>query len=68
MLDLDPLAEDHEYRIETSDSPVTVDGYAKGEPKQLVCEFCDADVYLTAEKTPGVWSLNHAPTCPNADG
>lgn len=67
MLDDDLLAEDHEYQIETSDSPVSVDGYALGEPKKLRCWFCDAEVYLTEQKTPGVWELTHAPWCPNAD-
>jgi len=44
-----------------------VDGYALGEPKPLACQFCDARVYLTSEKTPGVWALNHEPYCPNVN-
>jgi hypothetical protein len=67
MLDEDPLDDTHEYELVTSDSPISVDGYALGEPKRIKCWFCDADVYLTPEKTPGVWSLNHEPTCPNTD-
>lgn len=67
MLDPDPLSGDHEYRIVASDSPVSVDGYAKGEPKAIECEFCDARLILTEQKTPGVWSLSHERWCPNAE-
>jgi hypothetical protein len=61
-----PIAPDHEYEIVASESPVTVDGYALGEPKAIECEFCEAAMYLTREKTPGLWDLNHEPWCPNA--
>ena len=53
------------YSIEHSDSPVTVDGYAKGEPKRLVCDGCGTSVLLTEEPSPGVDELGHAPGWPN---
>jgi len=65
-LDANPLNPDHEYQIVPSDSPLREDGYMKGEPKALECEFCSARVVLTEEKTPGVWSLTHEPWCPDA--
>lgn len=52
-----------EYRIVASGSPVTVDGYALGEPKRLTCGECGASVELTAERTPGVDYLRHDPDC-----
>ena len=32
------------FRIQTSDSPVSVDGYALNEPCELVCDECGASV------------------------
>lgn len=52
-----------EFEIVCSDSAVTVDGYALGEPKWLRCPECDADVLLTEEPSPGVDELGHAPNC-----
>jgi hypothetical protein len=66
-LDPGPLHDGHEYQLETSETPVTEDGYKMGEPKRLSCAFCEAAMVITPEKTPGVWSLNHEPWCPNAD-
>ncbi|MFW5905614.1 MAG: hypothetical protein ACOCUO_02080 [archaeon] len=51
------------FEIITSDSPVTVDGYALGEPKQLRCEECGATVILTEQPTPGVDELQHRKDC-----
>lgn len=38
-------AETH-FAIVPSDSPITVDGYAKGEPKSLECDECGAHVLI----------------------
>jgi hypothetical protein len=65
----DPRPEhpEHEYRIIASESPPTVDGYARGEPKRLCCEHCEAGMVLTEDKTPGAESLTHEPWCPNCE-
>ena len=34
------------FAIVASESPVSVDGYAMGEPKRLVCDECDAHALL----------------------
>lgn len=61
-----PWHPDHEYRIETSDSSVTVDGYALGEPKRLSCDYCAASVLLDRDATtPGIDDLQHERGCPN---
>lgn len=65
--DDEPLLPDHEYQIVTSDSPISVDGYALGEPKAVECYFCNASMYITPQRSPGVWSLNHEKWCPNAE-
>jgi len=67
-LDANPLNPDHEYRIVPSETPLSEDGYMRGEPKRIECAFCSAGLVLTEEKTPGVWELNHEPWCPDADG
>jgi hypothetical protein len=59
-----PWEPDTEYRIETSETPVDVDGYKIGEPKRLVCEACGASVLLTEEPSRGIDELGHAPCCP----
>jgi len=64
-IDQNPLAEQTQYRIETSDSPHTEDGYWPGEPKALVCEHCAMRVPLTEEPSAGLWDLSHEPQCPN---
>lgn len=66
-VDTDPIDPDHEYHIKTSDTPQNVDGYHKGEPKEIECDHCDARMVLTEEKTPGIWSVTHERNCPNAD-
>ena len=61
-----PWDPDHEYRIEPSETSIGEDGYAKGEPKFLACEFCGARVQLTeARDDPGIDDLAHAADCPN---
>jgi hypothetical protein len=55
-------AETH-YAIVDSESPITVDGYNKGEPKWLQCEECDARVQLTEDPSAGVDDLPHGPDC-----
>ncbi|MFW6435701.1 MAG: hypothetical protein ACOCY1_04900 [Halovenus sp.] len=59
-----PFDPDTHYRIEGSKSPVTVDGYAEGEPKFLVCDKCEASVQLTEDPTPGIDELQHMRDCP----
>jgi hypothetical protein len=55
---------DTEFELERSDTPVDVDGYKLGEPKQLKCVACGAAVLLTESPTPGVDELQHEPACP----
>lgn len=52
------------FRIERSQTPVTVDGYKINEPKWLVCSSCEAAVILTEEPSPGIDELQHEPSCP----
>lgn len=60
-----PFDPDTEFIIRPSDSPVSVDGYAMGEPKQLSCAYCSATVQITEDPTdPGVDDLNHDSDCP----
>ena len=61
-----PIAPGHEYRLHASETPVDVDGYRAGEPKELACAHCDARMLITADPTPGIWSVTHTPACPNA--
>lgn len=61
---LTPWDPETRYAIVESDSPVSVDGYALGEPKRLVCDECGASVELTRERSPGVDYLRHEPDCP----
>lgn len=65
---LSPFDPETEYGIEESETPPSVDGYARGEPKFLVCEGhpqCNARVQLTEEPSPGIDDLGHHPECPN---
>lgn len=65
-MSLTPWDGDTHFRIEDSDSPITVDDYALGEPKRLVCEACGASVILDPDlATPGIDDLEHASDCPN---
>lgn len=64
-LDDNPTDPSHEYDLIRSETPITEDGYRVGEPKKLACHFCDAEMILTEDKTPGVWELNHEPWCPD---
>lgn len=53
------------FRIEPSQTPVTVDGMAKGEPKRLVCEACGAAALITPDPTgASIEDLEHDRTCP----
>jgi hypothetical protein len=60
-----PWQKETEYRLEKSDTPVDVDGYKIGEPKELVCADCGATVQLTEEPSAGIDDLEHSPTCSN---
>lgn len=62
-MSLTPWDEETHFEIEASDSPITVDGYAKGEPKELRCEECGASVLLTEDPSPGVDELQHERWC-----
>ncbi|WP_135363429.1 hypothetical protein [Halosimplex halophilum] len=56
---------DTEFYIDESKTPVTVDGYAKGEPMILGCRYCSAQVLLTRDPTdPGVDDFSHDTDCP----
>lgn len=66
-VDESPIAPSHEYELVASDTPVSDDGYKLGEPKKLECVHCDARMVITSEKTPGLWSVDHEPWCPNGD-
>jgi hypothetical protein len=60
-----PWDSDTEFRIVTSDSPVSVDGFALGEPKLLECEHCSASALITRDPDdPGVDDLSHEKSCP----
>lgn len=52
-----------EFEIVPSDTPVTVDGYAQGEPKRLECGECGAAVLLTRSPSPGIDELGHEKDC-----
>lgn len=57
------------FRINQSESPVTVDGYAKGEPKSLECDECGAEVLIDGpdgHQTP-IDNLPHDRECPQRD-
>lgn len=54
---------DTHFEIVESESPVTVDGYALGEPKTLRCVECGAEVLLTPEPSRGIDELGHDPQC-----
>jgi len=64
--ELTPWDAESEYRIERSQTPVSEDGYKKGEPKYLACQYCEARVLLTPDpEDPGVDDLAHDRDCPN---
>ena len=54
------------FAIVPSDSPVTVDGYAMGEPKLLECDECGAQVLIDApdETQTTIDNLPHDRDCP----
>lgn len=56
--------EETRFAIVESDSPVSVDGYALGEPKTLRCVECGAEVLLTPEPSRGIDELGHEGSCP----
>lgn len=57
------------FAIVPSESPVTVDGYAKGEPKFLECDECDARVLIDGPDghTTTVDDIPHSRTCAQRD-
>jgi len=58
-----PADPDTHFSIVTSDSPISVDGYALNEPKELVCDDCGASVLLTPEPSAGIDEFPHKPNC-----
>lgn len=56
---VDPLDPGTHYDLVASHTPPTVDGYANGETKWLVCEMCGASLLLTAEPSPGIDEMDH---------
>jgi len=56
---------DTHFEIVESTTPVSVDGYAQGEPKQLRCPDCGVAVELTRDPSdPGIDDLPHETDCP----
>lgn len=61
---LSPWDPDVEFRIESSETPVDVDGYKIGEPKHLVCLGCGESVLLTETPSAGIDQFPHDKHCP----
>lgn len=57
------------FAIQPSESPVTVDGYAQGEPKYLECDECGARVQIDGpdETQTPIDNLPHDADCPQRD-
>jgi len=51
------------FEIVCSETSVSVDGYAHGEPKFIRCPICGADRLITEEPSPGIDELGHEPDC-----
>lgn len=73
---MDPLAPNTHYEWVTSHTPPTVDGFAIGEGKWLVCEMCGASLLITPADGPphiSIDDMEHDPLpisgdpCPQGD-
>lgn len=67
-VDENPIDPEHTYTLVTSETGLNDDGYRYGEPKELECDHCDARMIITADPTPGLWTVSHEPNCPNGEG